>query len=134
MRRGVYAILHVKTGAAYIGSSVKVTGRFTWHRFMLRRGRHRSVKLQKLWNKTKETEWVFVVVQFCRSLELRDCEERWLKEWPGEVLNERDVEWRHSEETKAKMRLGRMSYLETPGARDALSARAKKQHAEGRFG
>ena len=133
MRRGVYAIIHVRTGAAYIGSSVNMTNRFTWHRHMLRRGEHRSLKLQALWDKTEEHEWVFAVIQFCRSLELRDCEEAWMKKWPGKLLNDRDVEWRHSQETRAKMRLGRMSYLETPGAREALSARAKKQHAEGRF-
>ena len=133
MRRGVYAIIHVKSGAAYIGSSVKITNRFTWHRYMLRRELHRSLALQKKWNATKEDDWVFAVLQFCRSRELVRCEHEWMNKWPGRTLNERGVEWRHSESTKTKMRAGRATYLETPGARQKLSDQAKRQHAEGRF-
>lgn len=132
-RRGVYVVLHVPSGSAYVGSSTHVTNRFTWHRYMLRRGLHRSVNLQRLWNKSREKDWVFAVVQFCRSLELQSCEMQWITTWPGAVLNERDVEWNHSAETKRKISVGRARYLETPGARKALSEKAKKQHVEGRF-
>ena len=132
--RGVYAVLHVPTGSAYIGSSEHVTNRYTWHRVMLRRGDHTSKALQKLWNKTSESEWAFVLICFTRAREIVLRENAVMKTWPGTVLNDRKPNYRHSEELRRKMSLGRARYLETHGARKSLSIRAKKHHAPGRFG
>lgn len=132
--RGVYAVLHVPTGAAYIGASTHVTNRYTWHRVMLRNDEHTSPRLQTMWNMTEEHEWVFVLVCFCRSRELAFREIEVMQTWPGKVLNDRTPGYRHSPESRKKMSLGRARYLKTPGAREKLSKNAKKQHRAGKLG
>ena len=138
MTCGVYAIIHVRSGAAYIGGSDHITNRFTWHRHTLRRGIHTSPRLQKLWDAVKdENEFIFVVLQFVRSKKsLRTHEDEWVERWPSKILNEREGNkgWKHAKSTKIKQSISRAIYLDTPGAREALSERAKKQHAEGNFG
>lgn len=133
--RGIYAILHVPTGAAYIGASSHVTNRYTWHRVMLRSGEHTSPLLQQLWDKTKENEWVFVLLCFCRgrkSLMLKETE--LMQTWPGSLLNDRYPGYHHSEILRKKMSAGRARYLETLGAREKLAAQAKRQHRDGKLG
>jgi len=132
--RGVYAVLHVPTGAAYIGGSTHVVNRYTWHRVMLRNNDHTSPALQKLWNKTQENEWRFVLITFCRSREIKKKEDETIENWPGKILNDRPPGYKHSKELKARMSASRAVYLETPGARESLSIRAKEQHAAGNFG
>jgi hypothetical protein len=110
--RGVYAILHVPSGSAYIGSSVHVTNRYTWHRTMLRSNEHPSPALQALWNKTDESEWRFVLLMFCRSKEIRNKEDEATINWPGTVLNDRPPGYRHSMALRQKISAGRAAYLE----------------------
>lgn len=132
--RGVYVVLHVPTGAAYIGASAHVTNRYAWHRVMLRTGDHTSPKLQKLWDKTKECEWVFVLLHFCRGRGLKVRELETMQTWPGKLLNDRGPGYRHSSELRDKMSRGRARYLGKPGARELLSKNAKKQHKAGKLG
>jgi hypothetical protein len=134
-KRGVYAVLHVPSGSAYLGGSVDMVSRFTWHRCILRQNRHSSVLLQRLWSRTKEREWAFVVLEFCRSRELRMREQVRMDTWPGDLLNDRPVKgYCLSTETRRRQSVSRARYLQDPASRRILSVNAKKQHEEGNFG
>ena len=56
---GVYAIVHIPTNRAYVGSSVNLTRRFKEHRTSLRASRHHSKYLQNAWNKYGENSFEF---------------------------------------------------------------------------
>lgn len=63
---GIYRIIHTPTGREYIGgSSYCIRQRFCLHRSLLRRNRHHGRFLQRVWNKSEESEFVFEVVEFC---------------------------------------------------------------------
>lgn len=66
---GVYAIVHVPTNRAYVGSTNSMTRRFKEHRMSLRKGKHHSPYLQNMWNKHGESEFDFKTVTVCDSLD-----------------------------------------------------------------
>lgn len=59
----VYAIVNVKTGRRYIGSTANFQNRVQTHRFHLRRGSHVNRHLQGSWKKHGEDSFVFGVVE-----------------------------------------------------------------------
>lgn len=139
MRCGVYAIIHVPSGSAYVGGSSHIVNRFTWHRHSLRNGRHSSPEFQKLWNLTRPSDWVFVVVEFCRaqrSIMVR--EQYWLQNWPGTLLNEKKtadgVGYRVTSEAKRNMSVSAKRAANTPEQKRLRSLRAKQQHLVGKLG
>jgi hypothetical protein len=134
---GVYALVHIATGRAYVGASARCIGnRFSWHLAVFRRNAHTSKAAQELWNKSQPSDWHFKIVERCASDRVRERESFWFTQFDllNTIPDAHGRGPRHNEETKAKMRAGRARYLETPGAREALSERAKKQHAEKNFG
>lgn len=76
---GVYAIRHLPTGKMYVGGSTDITGRYTHHRFMLRRGCHKTVALQKLWEADGEQAFEFFILEHCSRDELLEREDQWIK-------------------------------------------------------
>lgn len=76
---GVYGIRHVPTGAMYVGGSTDITGRYTHHRFWLRRGLHKSKPLQELWAACGEREFEFITLELCDASVLIEREDEWIK-------------------------------------------------------
>lgn len=56
---GLYAIVHVPTNRAYVGSSVDIKRRMKEHMTDLRRGRHHCAYLQRAWAKYGENQFMF---------------------------------------------------------------------------
>jgi group I intron endonuclease len=77
---GIYAIRHKLSGRMYVGRSNDITGRWTHHRFMLRRGLHKTKALQDLW---VEDEFEFIVLETCAISELQAREQAWLDKTPN---------------------------------------------------
>lgn len=102
MRSGVYAIIHTPSGAAYIGSTTHVTGRYTWHRHALRNSYHGSKKLQELWDRDGEPAFEFRQLELVYKHQLREAEQKAQDEWPVQpLLNTRTVRgWKHTGDTK----------------------------------
>jgi hypothetical protein len=46
---GVYSIMHIPSGAEYIGGSTRIGRRWMDHRAMLRHGAHPVAALQAIW-------------------------------------------------------------------------------------
>lgn len=82
---GVYGIRCTVTGMIYIGGSVDMTGRWTHHRFTLRRGSHKTPQLQDHWNIHGEANFEFIVLERCDEAVLKDREDYWIKSTPDRL-------------------------------------------------
>lgn len=132
---GIYAVLHVPTGSAYVGGSVNVLNRFTWHRVMLRTNRHSCQEFQYFWNKTQEIDWITVVLEHCGGPQnLKEREFWWHHNWPSEVFGRPVSGYRHSIETKKSMSKSAIRIAAPPDERKKRSERATQQHIVGKFG
>lgn len=140
IKSGCYALVHVPSGAAYIGSAVNIVSRFTHHRHMLRKNKHANKKLQFLWNNSLEGYWVFCQLLPPASVRLLLKQEQyWIENWPGEILNIHPragtaTGHRLSNATKQKMSEAAIRVAASPAERARRSARAKAQHATGNLG
>lgn len=134
---GAYALVHVYTDAAYVGSSGRcVANRLSWHEWALDRQRHTSPRFQAAWNETARWEWD-IYVQPCTAELCVTREQELMDLFPGLLnckLRADGVGHEHRADSVEKMRVSRAAYLETPGARESLAERARQQHAESNFG
>ena len=62
---GIYAIRHIDSDWAYIGSSKSIQARWRGHKADLRLNRHHSPHLQNAWNKYGENAFVFEILETC---------------------------------------------------------------------
>mgnify|MGYP003656040359 CR=1 FL=1 len=67
---GIYEILCLVSLKSYVGSSCNIYRRWGQHRTLLRRGLHRSPRLQQAWNKHGESNFYFSVLEECSRDEL----------------------------------------------------------------
>jgi len=68
-RAGVYAIRNQMTGRALVAGSTNVQGTLNRHRFELRFGQHRNVRLAQDWAKHGETSFIFEVLDMLKPSE-----------------------------------------------------------------
>ena len=66
---GLYAIRHINTRKAYVGSSTNIKERITTHKRMLNRGNHHCSHLQRAWDKYGQNQFEFVQIGTAESLE-----------------------------------------------------------------
>jgi group I intron endonuclease len=72
---GIYAITHNESGRRYIGSAANIYLRWECHKSDLRKGRHTNTHLQRLWNKSGQDAFSFVVIEECPREFLLDREQ-----------------------------------------------------------
>jgi group I intron endonuclease len=86
---GVYAIRHVASGCAYVGSARNIYSRWRGHKADLRLNRHHCQYLQNAWNKYGEASFVFEVLEVCLPdpIALRHREEAWFQRLEGALFN-----------------------------------------------
>jgi group I intron endonuclease len=83
----LYAIKHVVSGKAYVGSTVNRKERHQTHLRMLRRGVHHCEHLQRAWSKYGEQAFVFLTIGKCETIkELREVEQAFLECFFGDTL------------------------------------------------
>ena len=76
---GVYLITCAKTGTHYVGGTTnRFSNRITQHKYSLRKGVHRSEKLQADWDKYGEREFVFSVLARCPANEVAAREQHFI--------------------------------------------------------
>lgn len=139
-KTGVYAIEHVASGKAYVGSSFDVFGRWKSHRHMLRNGRHHSRRLQRSWTKHGEGSFVFRVLLWCDKEHRFEYEQMCIDAMNSytEGLNgapfagsHRDV--RHTPESRAKLSKAGKGRPHSESHKKAISEALKgNKNAEGR--
>lgn len=121
---GVYAIVNTVNGHHYVGSAKAVHKRWREHRRQLRESRHHSFLLQKAWNKYGSEVFAFRVLARTEIETLTDLEQVFIDRFdPYYNIAPRagsQLGYRHSEETRAKLRVAR--------ARNPSSAMKGRRH------
>jgi len=78
-KSGVYQILNTVNGKMYIGStSMSFQKRYAHHVAMLRCGRHKNNYLQYAFNKYKEDNFEFNILELCDKAHVLEKEEYWM--------------------------------------------------------
>jgi group I intron endonuclease len=75
---GIYAITHVPSGRAYIGSSKDVIARWAGHQKRLNARTHHSSKLQGAWTKYGADAFHFIIIEQCIALDRTVREQFWI--------------------------------------------------------
>lgn len=131
---GVYRILHVATGKAYVGSTVSRTKRWSEHRKRLEAGTHHSRYLQYAWNKYGADAFMFEMLEPAdpRRNELVACEQAWIERLSayGDGYNMSPTAgsplgFKHTAETRQKVSKAGQGRKLSPQHCALISARAK---------
>lgn len=107
-RPGVYLIVCLPTGEAYVGGSVCVTRRFQQHRYELRRGDHHSTRLQTAWDCHGESAFSFGYLVKCEESDVLRYEQHFIDvlkpEFNTEKLAGNSFGTKRTEAHKARLR------------------------------
>ena len=78
MKSGIYKIECAKNKKCYIGSASNIKARWASHKFLLKKGKHHSIHLQRAWIKHGENAFVFSIIEKSPSHLLIEREQAWL--------------------------------------------------------
>jgi hypothetical protein len=78
IRHVIYKITCLSNGKFYIGSATFYASRMDKHRWGLRRNKHSNKHLQNVWNKYKEINFKFEIIEYCNELNLLEREQYWM--------------------------------------------------------
>ena len=62
---GVYKITNIINGKIYVGSSKDIEDRWWHHKYELNSRIHKNTHLQNAWNKYKEHNFIFEIIEEC---------------------------------------------------------------------
>lgn len=132
---GVYRIYCTENSKIYIGSAaVCFRRRWSQHRHELSHGKHGNSLLQRAWDKYGEQSFTFSVIEICDP---SDCIKREQFHIDSEMAANRDIGFnlsvtagsqlgfRHSEESKKKMRIARTGRKASAETRKKMSKSGK---------
>lgn len=131
---GVYSLEHVPSGNKYIGSTSRcIQKRVLVHRSLLNRKKHKTFKLQELWNNTQESEWRVILLESCAA-DRTARETYWINNLDQILNTHRDANGlgsNHSPETKVKIASKLKKYCEKAEVRAKFSETMKRRLANG---
>jgi GIY-YIG catalytic domain-containing protein len=81
-RSGIYRIVCKVTGQFYVGSAVNLRDRARGHWSALRGGKHSNKYLQRAWNRHREINFEFKVLELVKPSRLLATEQSWLNRTP----------------------------------------------------
>jgi len=87
MNIGIYKILNRKNNKVYIGSSIVLNKRKYKHFWMLRKGIHPNVYLQKSYNKNGEDTFDFQIIELCEEKDLILRENHYITEYRANEMD-----------------------------------------------
>lgn len=134
---GIYGIYH-RDVLVYVGSSVDIANRYSWHKAVLKGHYHSCEPLQKLWIKSQGRGWKFKILERCSKDELLVKEQHYFDTIPT-LLNMQRIAGsakglKRSLSTIIKMEIAARKRVKDPSYREKLSARVKEQHKKNNFG
>lgn len=101
---GIYKILCLETDKFYIGSSKTLKKRFYEHKRQLKNNKHPNRYLQFAWNKYKELNFVFIIIEYSEVEKLIEREQHYIDRLKPEYnlapTAQSMLNFKHSEETK----------------------------------
>lgn len=129
MQAGVYAIQNLINGKMYVGSAYRLGKRWSNHLYSLRKGNHRSQKLQNAWNKYGQDCFVYRILLVCSKVYTLEYEQIFLDHFQCVDFgyNNAPVAGNcagtvHTEQSKANMLAGRKTFERSPETRAKISA------------
>jgi group I intron endonuclease len=137
---GIYYIQNMVNGKLYIGSAINIIDRWRLHKGRLRNGNHHNKHLQLSWDNYGENSFIFGVIETIENNEiLLEREQYWIDQ-NGVCDRERGYNaapvaggmlgFRHSEETKARLREVGFSKEHIPWNKGKkMEGEYKKNHA-----
>lgn len=141
---GVYRIYCTINSRAYIGSSVDIHQRWSWHKAVLRRnspptyGLTRPHPCQEDWNLYGPSRFVFEILQRCEKHELLEKEQFWMDQKENSDRYNYDVaangSKKMSDQTKQWMSEAAKERNARPHYNEMISNRAREQHLSGKLG
>lgn len=114
MQPGIYCIICISTSKRYVGSSVNMYQRLLSHRAYLRHNVHHNKKLQNSWNKHKEEDFDYYILEFCDREFLRYREQHFMDTMKPEfnidiIVTERVIRGEESIRKQSETRKERMA-------------------------
>lgn len=110
---GIYCIRNMVNNKKYIGSSIDINSRWSYHKKVLKINKHDNPYLQSSWNKYGKNNFDFSIVEDCEQDISEDMliikEQTWINYYRsydreyGYNLRDSGRHGRHSEETKQKI-------------------------------
>lgn len=85
----IYAIVNLRNGKKYIGSTVRYRLRYREHRLMLKRGEHHARHLQRSYSKHGKDNFVMIPLEVFSGVDkqtLIDKEQRWVNRYAARQL------------------------------------------------
>lgn len=138
MDTGVYLIENIANGRRYVGSSVTLKKRWKEHQRGLLENKHHSRFLQRAWNKYGPLFFRFTVVAYCSRSDLLFYEQRLIDglnpDYNTSPIAGSQLGYRHSEETRAKLRAARARNGFSPMKGRKHTPETLKKISEGRKG
>lgn len=128
---GIYTIVNLVNGKAYVGSAVNFSARWGQHRWSLNRGTHVNKHLQSAWNKFGQGAFVFSPALYCDKEHLVLWEQIAIDGFgPNKLYNLSPTAGsplgrKHSSETRAKMSAVKKGKKFTPEHCSNISAARK---------
>jgi len=120
---GIYIIQNKINNHIYIGSSVNIKQRFSQHKSTLRHNTHRNKHLQNAWNKYKEENFEFIIIEYhCDIDKVLSRENRYIRIYKPEynnILVNSEGRFVHSEETRRKIGIkSREKFIKNPALKE----------------
>ena len=81
MNCGIYIILNKTNNKVYVGSSVNISNRQYKHCWMLKKGIHDNIYLQKSFNKNGDDNFKFEILEYCEEKDLISRENHYINEY-----------------------------------------------------
>ena len=75
---GIYRIRNIINNKCYYGSAKNIEKRWERHKNDLNKNKHHSLILQRAWNKYKESNFIFEIVEECKFNILLKTEQKYL--------------------------------------------------------
>lgn len=109
---GIYQIRNLIDSKLYVGSAINFEKRWFEHRRKLIYGTHTNKHLQAAWNKYKQENFLFEILEICEKNKLIEREQHWLDltkcynrkmGYNSRVTADNMQGFKHSDESKLKM-------------------------------
>ena len=87
MNCGIYKILNKTNNKVYVGSSVNISNRQYKHFWMLKKGIHDNIYLQKSFNKNGDDNFTFEILEYCEEKDLILRENHYINEYKSNEMD-----------------------------------------------